>query len=247
MATKYRITIGAAAAALLLGAAVPRTGTGDVEGELAQLRQEVAILSAALAAARAELRHLPTRAELEALERRIGDPPDDDDLARAEELGIAQRFADADTGLTPEAERRAAAAVVREARRAGLDPLLVAAVIEVESTFRNFAVSPAGAVGLMQVMPATGAWFGDKIGVPATGREQLFDPERNIRLGVHYLADLQRRFGSTDLALLAYNAGPARARAIAKGPRADLDRWLASYARKVRAAERRLRAQVAER
>jgi soluble lytic murein transglycosylase len=236
------------AAALLLGAAFPRSDVPEgAGGEVAELRQQVAILSAALAAARAELRLLPTRGEFEALERRLGGTEADPDLQRAVELGIVERFGRAKTGLTPEAERRAAAAIVREAREAGLDPLLVAAVIEVESTFRNFAVSPVGAVGLMQVMPATGTWFGEKIGTPTPLREQLFDPERNIRLGVHYLADLERQFGRTDLALLAYNAGPSRARAIARGPRSDLERWLASYAHKVLAVERRLREQVASR
>lgn len=234
------------AAALLLGAAFPRAGAMDETDEVVELRREVAILSAALSAARAELHLLPTRAEIEALQRRLSDDVDAD-FERAVELGIAQRFEQAKTGLSPQAERRAAAAVVREAREAGLDPLLVAAVIEVESTFRNFVVSPVGAVGLMQVMPATGAWFGEKIGTPTVRREQLFDPERNIRLGVHYLAALKRRFGRTDLALLAYNAGPARARAIVRGPRADLDRWLGTYAHKVLAVERQLQAQLAAR
>ncbi|WP_373048464.1 lytic transglycosylase domain-containing protein [Vulgatibacter sp.] len=238
-------TVGATAtAALLLSAAAPVHGseTGDVD----DLREQVAQLSTALDSLREELSERPSREELAALQQRV-EAIDDGAWEEAVELGIVRRFAQAKTGLTPEAEQRAAAAVVREARAAGLDPLLVAAVIEVESTYRNYAVSPVGAVGLMQVMPATGAWFGEKLGKPRTGREELFDPERNIELGVHYLADLKRRFGRMDIALLAYNAGPARAQTIKKGSREELERWLDSYARKVLAAQRRLQRQLAQR
>ncbi len=251
MAKGFFLVGASAAAALLLGAALPDAGPADFDGEIAELREQVAQLSAAIEAARAEIASRPTREELEHLQRQLEQAGGTNASAyfdRAVELGIAERFELAKTGLTPEAERRAAAAVVREAEAAGLDPLLVAAVIEVESTFRNYAVSPVGAVGLMQVMPATGAWFGEKIGVPATGRKELFDPERNIRLGAHYLADLQRKFGRTDLALLAYNAGPTRARTILnKGSDAELERWLDAYARKVISAQRRMQSRLAER
>lgn len=161
------------------------------------------------------------------------------------ELGIARRFERAPTGLGPGGIRRAVVAVVRESRAVGLDPLLVAGVIAVESSFRNHAVSPVGAVGLMQVMPATGAWFGEKIGQPGVRRDDLFDPELNVRLGVRYLAYLLERFGRLDHALVAYNAGPTKARRVLAGPAAA--DWLDGYPRKVLGERRRLEGAIARR
>jgi soluble lytic murein transglycosylase-like protein len=165
----------------------------------------------------------------------------DASYAEARELGIAGLF-DAAPGLEPAMRRRAAAAVVREARALGIDPLLVAGVIQVESSFRWKAVSPVGARGLMQVMPATGAWFGARIGAPVRSPDELFDPERNIHIGVRYLGWLLKRFKRVDHALVAYNAGPARAARVLEGPTAS--EWLGNYPRKVLRAQRRYRAQL---
>lgn len=84
------------------------------------------------------------------------------------------------------------------AARYDVDPLLIASVAEAESSFRVNAVSPKGALGLMQVMP-----FHVDEGVEA------FDPEVNLELGTELLAELSTRFeGRLDLALAAYHAGP---------------------------------------
>lgn len=97
-----------------------------------------------------------------------------------------------------------AALVDAAARRHGLAPALLHAVIEAESSYRARAVSPAGARGLMQVMPLTARDLG--LERPAL----LFDPRHNIETGARYLKQLLERFGG-DLAhaLAAYNAGPA--------------------------------------
>lgn len=89
-----------------------------------------------------------------------------------------------------------------------LDPYLVAAVIKVESNYRADAVSNRGAMGLMQVMPDTGAWIAPKIGMDGFENEMLLEPEVNIRLGCWYLKYLYDRFdGKMDAILCGYNAG----------------------------------------
>jgi len=91
------------------------------------------------------------------------------------------------------------ASIERAARDAGLDPLLVHAVVRVESAYRPGAVSPKGAAGLMQLMPATAKRFG------VTDR---FSVEDNLRGGTRYLRALLDQFdGELPLALAAYNAG----------------------------------------
>jgi len=88
----------------------------------------------------------------------------------------------------------------RSGRAAGVDPALVAAVAETESRFDPLAISPAGAAGLMQLMPAT---------AHGLGVADPYDPVQNVRGGAAYLHQLLERFhDSVPLALAAYNAGP---------------------------------------
>ena len=97
---------------------------------------------------------------------------------------------------TPYAEFIAAASQAH-----GVDPILVKALIQVESGYRPKARSPRGAVGLMQIMPATAREY---------NVQNPFDPKANIEAGVKHLKTLLDRFGRerTELALAAYNAGP---------------------------------------
>ena len=98
--------------------------------------------------------------------------------------------------------------IARVAERYGLDPYLVAAVVQTESSYDPQAVSPAGAVGLMQLMPETATWVTSLKTWKGSDNPVLTDPEDNLELGACYLAFLLQRFeGQTRPALAAYNAG----------------------------------------
>jgi soluble lytic murein transglycosylase-like protein len=98
---------------------------------------------------------------------------------------------------TPNAD---VAKMVDDAAKANhIDPLLIHSVIQVESNYNPFAVSSAGARGLMQLMPETAR----RLGVTDS-----FDPRQNIEAGVKYLKQLKDQYQDDKLALAAYNAGP---------------------------------------
>ena len=99
--------------------------------------------------------------------------------------------------------------VTEMAAEYGVDPYLAAAVIHCESSNNKDAVSPVGAVGLMQIMPDTGAWIAEKLEMDDFTEERLFEPEVNVRMGCWYIDYLTDRFhGNMTLVLAAYNAGP---------------------------------------
>jgi soluble lytic murein transglycosylase len=133
------------------------------------------------------------------------------------------------TGLTRPELKSLAQTLYDEAHAHGLDPSLVLGVIEVESSYDNFAVSPVGAIGLMQILPSTGKELAGKLEVPWEGPQTLFDPQVNLRLGVAYLAQMRQRYGNLSTALAAYNCGPRciDRRLVRGGP------IPASYARRV--------------
>ena len=132
------------------------------------------------------------------------------DPARDAELvdHIAARLASRRTALSAAERQTLAATIVREARAQGLEPHLVAAVIEVESAGHAQAVSHVGALGLMQILPETGRELAQKHGVPWSGPHTLFDPAINVKLGAAYLRELTNRYGDVSIALAAYNWGP---------------------------------------
>jgi soluble lytic murein transglycosylase len=123
---------------------------------------------------------------------------------------VARVLGDLHTGLLPAELSRVSVAIAAESSRAKLPIELVLAVIQVESAGYNFAVSPVGAMGLMQLMPATAEGVARRIGLRWEGRATLFDPVLNVRLGVLYLRELLDRYGSVTIALAAYNWGPTR-------------------------------------
>ena len=129
----------------------------------------------------------------------------------------ARRFGDADI----EVWRAAYPLPYREQLEAqaaanGLDPMLVAGLARQESAFDAEAVSRMGAVGLMQIEPATGRKLARKLRVRYS-HARLHDPEYNLRLGSVYLADLLAAYGTPEAALAAYNAGEDRVTAWTAG------------------------------
>lgn len=100
----------------------------------------------------------------------------------------------------PAAGQKWAGAIEEAATRHGVDPALLGALVWAESGFKADAVSHAGALGLAQLMPATAAGMG----------VDPHDPAQNLDGGARFLKAQLDRFGSADLALAAYNAGPGR-------------------------------------
>ena len=103
------------------------------------------------------------------------------------------------------------------AKNYDLDPSFLAAVIEQESKFRADAKSSAGAIGLMQLQPATAKGIAIRTGGSKFVLSDLYDPELNIRYGSWYLHHLMVKYGDERLALAAYNAGQQ-----------NVDRWRAA-------------------
>lgn len=158
------------------------------------------------------------------------------DFREAQRLGLDRALSDRG-GFTADQRRSVLAAIVRESRRQGLDPVMVAALIEIESRFDPFAKSRVGACGLMQLMPPTAR----ELATPNARLDarHLFNPVLNIELGTTYLARLLQRFdGDLQRALIAYNAGPSVARSLVRGSLAY--RRLQGYPRAVLATYRSL-------
>lgn len=111
----------------------------------------------------------------------------------------------------PNADIRAA--LEGGAQRHGLEYALLHAIAQVESGFNPMAVSPKGAIGLMQLMPGTAQRYGVQAADAAALRGKLHQLPVNVDAGARYLRDLMRQFnGQTELVLAAYNAGEGAVR-----------------------------------
>lgn len=155
----------------------------------------------------------PTAAQLEAAvvreeEKSLAYAPKPFPTAHMERI-----LADYHTGLDAEEDTKLLAFISQASREYGFDPELILAVITTESSFYNWSVSKKGAVGMMQIVPATGKAMAKATRTNWNEQGQpLFDPYVNIRLGIHYLHDLNKRFGNLHTALAAYNFGPTKVR-----------------------------------
>jgi soluble lytic murein transglycosylase-like protein len=113
------------------------------------------------------------------------------------------------------------ARIDRAAARAGVDARLAHAVVRTESNYQPLAISPKGAMGLMQIMPATAAQYGVR---------DPFDPDQNLDAGLRHLKMLLGRHRSLSLALAAYNAGEG---AVARYGRVPPYRETQDYVRRI--------------
>ncbi len=125
-------------------------------------------------------------------------------------LEVARVLEALNPGLDDSNQRRLGILLTDLSTHYGYDPALIVAVIMTESSFDPSSRSHRGAVGLMQLLPNTAESLAEETHRPWAGEHALLDPTFNISLGVRYLAKLQKRFGSLDLALAAYNYGPSR-------------------------------------
>ena len=131
--------------------------------------------------------------------------------------------------------------IVEESAKAKVDPLFVAAVIRSESMFKPSAISPRGAKGLMQIMPATGRYVSERENITLGKTADLHDPTTNLRVGIAYLKYLDRMFkGNRERMLIAYNWGPANVKLALRG-NARTPSESVTYAKKILAAHREWR------
>lgn len=104
--------------------------------------------------------------------------------------------------------------IITYSEKNNIDPFLVAAIIKNESNFKHKAVSGVGAVGLMQIMPETGRWISEQMGLENYQDSDLYITKTNIRMGCWYVGELDHEFKhNMMLLMIAYNAGRGQTRA----------------------------------
>ena len=199
--THVRLALAVISATVALSAQTSVDARTAMEASVAQQRSAVASMEASLARQRASLEKQTGKAERGSF------------FLLAPPAGLGANVAApapgaADCESLPSSE--VDSLVEHAAKRQDLDEETLRAVIQQESAFRPCAVSPKGAMGLMQLMPATASQFG----VP-----NPFDPADNVEGGARFLKQLMVRYGGDlTLALGAYNAGPAKVDAAAGIP-----------------------------
>lgn len=146
------------------------------------------------------------------------------ELAAADESLIEAVLSKRAPELGATLRRQLVLAIAEESWRAGYDPLMVLAIIQVESSFEDDAVSPKGARGLMQIRPTTLNFLTKREGIRLNPEEIEADPALRVRLGIRYLRILQDKFHDLDRALMAYNAGPLRLRQALRSREVDVFR-----------------------
>ena len=119
------------------------------------------------------------------------------------------------TDLSNVVKEDLAEAIYEEAIRYNHDPKFILALMDTESNFYNWAVSKAGAKGLMQIMPEVAQDLARQMGIEWMGDRTLFNPHLNVKMGVYYLSELLKYFDhDLSTAVTAYNYGPTYVRGL---------------------------------
>lgn len=143
--------------------------------------------------------------------------------------------------LTGKERLKLAAIITEQSKIHNIDPLLVIALIQVESTFNPNAFSNKGAKGLMQLLPDTAQYINKKTNKGISDNSNLFDEETNIKLGTAYIEYLLNKTnGNLEYALVAYNMGPAnmfRAKRENRLPKAYSNKVLKEYNKLLKAVD----------
>lgn len=155
---------------------------------------------------------LAKKTTIQTSESQINLSPQEPSLIDSRIYGVAEVINEWQSGWDVSQTLSLATHIVEEADAIGVQPSLILAVIEVESSFNPCAVSSVGAKGLMQVMPKRIMGRARAEANLAFNHHLVFDPYWNVSFGIAYLEELRARFGSMDLALAAYNRGPTRLR-----------------------------------
>jgi soluble lytic murein transglycosylase len=158
-----------------------------------------------------------------------------DGFIRARELYRAELYTDARREWAAAISKLSAAidhveTINRNASSRQLDPGHIFAVIRQESAFGETARSPAGARGLMQLMPKTGRDTARKYHIPLSNTSELYEPEKNILIGSAYLGEVMKQYNDNIvLASAAYNAGPHNVqRWLPRQEKQEPDNWIAT-------------------
>ncbi|RLE19066.1 MAG: hypothetical protein DRJ08_01800 [Acidobacteria bacterium] len=128
------------------------------------------------------------------------------------ETRVQQVLSNVKTNLTEREKEDLARIIAKESLDSGFSVEFVMAVMKTESSFNKLARSPVGAIGLMQLMPATGKAIARDYGIVLKNSDALYNPELNVTLGIRYLKRLAARFKDMNLVLAAYNMGPTKFR-----------------------------------
>lgn len=102
--------------------------------------------------------------------------------------------------------------ILDESLKHEYDPFIVMTIVHHESRFNHLAVSKTGAIGLMQIQPTTAKYIMEKTKQEWLGKEELFKPQYNVKVGITYLKYLHKMFSDRHKVFVAYNCGPTNVR-----------------------------------
>ena len=128
--------------------------------------------------------------------------------------------------LEDNVSRSISESVYTESMRYNVDYRLILAIMKVESNFKNDAVSHKGARGLLQVKPSLAKYIAEDVGIRWLGDKTLDEPEKNIKIGVHFFSKLIEDFQNVNMALHAYHVGPTKLRGILTKKKIPQERYL---------------------